>query len=71
LPSGPPSENVRFDSKVRGLIHAGQPVGKIRTFFEFGQKIVQIAQMRIKKEISDLIDPPFPPELRAHAPDGF
>jgi hypothetical protein len=53
------------------LIHAGQPVGKIRTFFEFGQKIVQIAQMRIKKEIPDLIDPPFPPELRAHAPDGF
>jgi hypothetical protein len=52
-------------------IHVGQPVGKIRTFFEFGQKIVQIAQMRIKKEIPDLIDPPFPPELRAHAPDGF
>jgi hypothetical protein len=71
LPSEPPSENTRFASKVLRLIHVGQPVGKIRTFFEFGQKIVQIAQMRIKKEIPDLIDPPFPPELRAHAPDGF
>jgi len=50
---------------------SGSQWGKIRTFFEFGQKIVQIAQMRIKKEIPDSIDPPFPPELRAHASDGF